>query len=161
MMTDYILYGLIGLDVVLIVLVIVLFLKYRTVNKAYNHFMKGRNGINLEEIIMNIEEDVRGLEGEDELNKEAIRLLNKMHRASFQKFGIIHYNAFKGMGGNLSFALAMLDYTNTGFVLNSVHSREGCYVYVKAVDCGKTDILLGTEEQQALELALGYMEKEQ
>jgi len=161
MMTDYILYGLIGLDVVLIVLVILLLLKYRTVNKAYNHFMKGRNGINLEEIIMNIEEDVRKLENEDELNKEAIRLLNKMHRASFQKFGIIHYNAFKGMGGNLSFALAMLDYTNTGYVLNSVHSREGCYVYVKAVDCGKTDILLGTEEQQALELALGYMEREQ
>ena len=65
------------------------------------------------------------------------------------------------MGGSLSFAVALLDYTNSGFILNSVHSREGCYVYMKAVDCGKTDILLGEEEQQALEMALGYMEREQ
>ena len=60
------------------------------------------------------------------------------------------------MGGNLSFAMAMLDYTNTGFVLNSVHSREGCYVYIKEVDRGETDVLLGSEEKDALEMALGY-----
>jgi len=160
-METYLLYGLIALDAVLIAVVVFLILKYRNLDRAYNKFMKGRDGENLEDIIMDIEDDVRNLESEDEQNKEAIRLLNKMHRASFQKYGIIHYNAFKGMGGNLSFACALLDYTNTGFVLNSVHSREGCYVYIKVVDCGKTDILLGTEEQQALELALGYMEREQ
>jgi len=160
-METYLLYGLIGLDVVMVGVVIYLILKYSNLNRAYNHFMKGRTAGNLEDVIMDLEEDVRRLEEEDGQNKEAIRLLNKMHRASFQKYGIIHYNAFKGMGGNLSFACAMLDYTNTGFVLNSVHSREGCYVYIKVVDCGKTDILLGTEEQQALELALGYMEREQ
>ena len=66
------------------------------------------------------------------------------------------YNAFKGMGGNLSFAMALLDYTNTGFVLNSVHSREGCYVYIKEVERGETDVLLGSEEKDALEQALGY-----
>ena len=60
------------------------------------------------------------------------------------------------MGGNLSFAMALLDYTNTGFVLNSVHSREGCYVYIKEVERGETDVLLGSEEKDALEQALGY-----
>ena len=158
---QYLLIGLCVLVAILIGLVVGLYIKYKRIDRAYAHFMKGRNGVNLEDIIMDIEEDVRRLESEDEQNKEAIRLLNKMLRASFQKFGIVHYNAFKGMGGNLSFAVAVLDYTNSGFILNSVHSREGCYVYVKAVDCGKTDILLGTEEQQSLEMALGYMEREQ
>ena len=79
-------------------------------------------------------------------------------RASFQKFGMIKYNAFKGMGGNLSFAFALLDYTNTGFILNSVHSREGCYLYLKTVDRGQTEISLGNEEKEALEQALGYKE---
>jgi len=60
------------------------------------------------------------------------------------------------MGGNLSFAMAILDYTNSGFVLNSVHSREGCYVYIKEVERGETDVLLGSEEKDALEQALGY-----
>lgn len=158
---QYLLIGLSVIVLVLIGLVVGLFVKYKRIDRAYAEFMKGRNGVNLEDIIMDIEEDVRKLEGEDEQNKEAIRLLNKMLRASLQKFGIVHYNAFKGLGGNLSFAVALLDYTNSGFILNSVHSREGCYVYVKAVDCGKTDILLGNEEQQALEMALGYMEREQ
>lgn len=160
-MTQYLLIGLCALVLILIVLVVILHIKYKRIDRAYNAFMKGRQGTNLEGIIMDIEEDVRKLEGEDEQNKEAIRLLNKMLRASIQKFGIVHYNAFKGMGGSLSFAVALLDYTNSGFILNSVHSREGCYVYMKAVDCGKTDILLGEEEQQALEMALGYMEREQ
>ena len=76
-------------------------------------------------------------------------------------FGIVHYNAFKGMGGTLSFAMALLDYTNSGFIVNSVHSRESCYVYVKTVERGTTEILLGSEEQQALEQALGYVQREQ
>ncbi len=159
--TEYLIIGLCVLVLILIGLVVGLYIKYKRIDRAYNSFMKGRNGVNLEDIIMDIEEDVRKLESEDEQNKEAIRLLNKMLRASFQKLGIIHYNAFKGLGGNLSFAVAVLDYTNSGYIINSVHSREGCYVYVKAVDCGKTDILLGAEEQQALEMALGYMEREQ
>ena len=74
----------------------------------------------------------------------------------YQKFGMVKYNAFKGMGGNLSFAIAILDMNNTGFILNSVHSREGCYLYIKMIERGETDILLGSEEKEALEQALGY-----
>ena len=77
-------------------------------------------------------------QSQDRYNKDSIRTANKNSRAAFQKIGIVKYNAFKGMGGNLSFALAMLDYTNTGFVLNSVHSREGCYLYLKDVERGET-----------------------
>ena len=61
-------------------------------------------------------------------------------------------------GGNLSFAMAMLDYTNSGFVLNSVHSREGCYLYLKRIDMGQTDGPLGNEEKEAVEQALGYVQ---
>ena len=99
------------------------------------------------------------LQSQDRYNKDSIRTANKNSRAAFQKIGIVKYNAFKGMGGNLSFALAMLDYTNTGFVLNSVHSREGCYLYLKDVERGETEVLLGAEEKEALEQALGYKER--
>ena len=50
----------------------------------------------------------------------------------------------------------MLDYTNSGFVLNCVHSRNGCYLYIKEVDAGHTEVVLGNEEKEALEQALGY-----
>ena len=82
--------------------------------------------------------------------------MSRQVRASYQKIGIVKYNAFKGMGGNLSFVIALLDDNNSGFILNSVHSREGCYLYMKDVEKGSTDVLLGAEEKEALERALGY-----
>jgi hypothetical protein len=121
--------------------------------------MKGKRGENLEGTIFKITEEIKKLKFEDKENKDAIRVINKNLRAAYQKFGVVKYNAFKGMGGNLSFAFAMLDYTNTGYILNSVHSREGCFVYVKVVDRGQTEVLLGTEEKEALEQALGYVER--
>ena len=100
--------------------------------------------------------DLKELKNQDKINKDAIRNLSRNVKGSYQKFGMVKYNAFKGMGGNLSFAIALLDLNNTGFILNSVHSREGCYLYIKSVDKGETDISLGIEEKEALEQALGY-----
>ena len=55
--------------------------------------------------------------------------------------------------------LALLNRKNDGFIINAMHSREGCYIYMKEVDRGQTDVVLGNEEQEALEQALGYVEK--
>ena len=103
----------------------------------------------LEDLIVDQIAEIADLRAEDRANKDSIRTLNRNQRASFQKYGVVRYNAFKGMGGNLSFAYAMLDYTNSGFILNCVHSREGCYLYLKEVDMGKTDVVLGNEEQES------------
>ena len=97
------------------------------------------------------------LQEEAQANKEAMRVMNRNIRSSFQKIGIVHYDAFDGMGGKMSFAMAVLDYTNSGFVLNCMHSREGCFLYVKDIDAGTTDTPLGAEEKEALERALGYI----
>lgn len=149
----------ISIDVLLLALIIYMMIKYRKLSNSYNFFMKGKRGENLEGVIFKITEEIKKLKFEDKENKDAIRVINKNLRAAYQKFGFVKYNAFKGMGGNLSFAFAMLDYTNTGYILNSVHSREGCFVYVKVVDRGQTEVLLGAEEKEALEQALGYIER--
>ena len=59
------------------------------------------------------------------------------------------------MGGKLSFALALLDKNNNGFVLNAMHSREGCYTYIKEIVNGESYIVLAEEEKNALNIALG------
>lgn len=158
-MENNILIGLISLDVILILFIVFIFIKYRSLYRSYDYFMRGKTAESLESTIVDIIEDIKHLRSEDRANKDAIRVLNKNQRSSYQKFGLVKYNAFKGMGGNLSFALALLDYTNSGFVLNSVQSREGCYVYVKVVDRGQTEVLLGSEEKEALEQALGYVDR--
>lgn len=147
------------LSLILLVVVIICIIKIKKLYRRYDIFMRGKDAETLEKVIMKQAEDIMELKLQDRANKDSIRIANKNSRASFQKFGIVKYNAFKGMGGNLSFALALLDYTNSGFVINSVHSREGCFLYLKAIERGETDIELGAEEREALEQALGYKER--
>lgn len=147
------------LSLILLVVVIICIVKMKKLYRRYDVFMRGKDAETLEKVIMKQAEDILELKLQDRANKDSIRAANKNSRASFQKFGIVKYNAFKGMGGNLSFALALLDYTNSGFVINSVHSREGCFLYLKAIERGETDIELGAEEREALEQALGYKER--
>ena len=154
----YIMLGQTVLTLILLIVVIVCIFKIKRLYRSYDYFMRGKDAETLEDIIIDHIHDIQELKSQDRANKDQIRINNKNMRASFQKFGMIKYNAFKGMGGNLSFAFALLDYTNTGFIMNSVHSREGCYLYLKAVDRGQTEILLGNEEKEALEQALGYKE---
>lgn len=154
----YLIIGLAVITLILFVTVIVSLIKMGQLYRRYDRFMRGKDAETLEDLLIKQLEEVNLLKIEDKTNKENIRSINRNIRASFQKLGLVRYNAFQGMGGNLSFAIALLDYTNSGFVLNSVHSREGCYMYLKRVDRGQTEVLLGSEEREALEQALGYVE---
>ncbi len=154
----YIILGQAVLTIILMIIVLVCIFKIKKLYRSYDYFMRGKDAETLEDIIIGHIQDIQELKSQDRANKDQIRINNKNMRASFQRFGMVKYNAFKGMGGNLSFAFALLDYTNTGFILNSVHSREGCYLYLKLVDRGQTEISLGNEEKEALEQALGYKE---
>lgn len=125
--------------------------------RTYDLFMRGRDAESLEDLVLEEKDAIIGLQEQVDNNKDTLRVVNRNLRASFQKMGIVRYDAFEGMGGKMSFALALLDYTNTGVVINCMHAREGCFLYIKDIDAGTTDTPLGTEEKLALEKALGYI----
>ena len=87
-------------------------------------------------------------------NEKSIKKLFADMKFTFQKVGLVKYDAFNEMGGKLSFSLALLNQTNDGFVLNAVHSREGCYTYIKEIVDGNSIIVLAEEEQEALKMAM-------
>ncbi len=70
-----------------------------------------------------------------------------------QKIAIVRFNPFGDTGGDQSFVLAVLDAHNSGYVLTSIHGREGTRVYVKPIDYGKSKYALSSEEQHALDQA--------
>jgi len=91
------------------------------------------------------------------LKAENKKIINKLDIISenllitYQKMGIVKYDAFKEMGGKLSFALALLNDKNDGFIINSMHSsREGCYTYIKEIINGESYVVLAEEEKIAL-----------
>jgi len=69
---------------------------------------------------------------------------------SSQKISIIRYNPFPDTGGDQSFCLAVLDAHDSGYVLSSIHARQGTRVYIKPIDLGQSKYPLSDEEQQAL-----------
>ncbi len=64
----------------------------------------------------------------------------------FSKYGVEKYDAFDDVGGKLSFALALLDKSNSGIILNAVHSRDNCFLYLKEIVKGESYVMLSQEE---------------
>jgi hypothetical protein len=77
-------------------------------------------------------------------------ILEAAQRRSFQRVGLVRYNPFEETGGNQSFALALLDAAGNGWVLSSLHARQGTRVYAKAITAGRSDAGLSAEESAAL-----------
>lgn len=141
--------------VVLFVIIILQMKKLNLLQKRISKFMTGKDAKSLEKDIVGLYEDNKFLKINVDKNKKDIRTLYKNMEHAFQKIGLVKYDAFQQMGGKLSFSLALLDENNNGFILNSVHSTEGCYTYTKEIKNGECAISLGEEEQQALDMAIG------
>ena len=150
----FILIFLLILIIVLFVLYVNVTLKYNRLKSSYNTFMKGKDGKNLEESMKERVEEIESILKVTKQNRMEIKEINKKLDRNYQKVGIVKYDAFNEMGGKLSFALAMLDGNNSGWVINAMHSREGCYTYVKEILKGESYVELAEEEAEALDKAI-------
>ena len=151
--SDYIIIGLAAAVVILLVLYIVNMVQMNKLKKRYNIFMSGKNAKTLEDPLIKRLDQVDTLIAANSTNEKNIDKLFSNMKFTFQKIGLVKYDAFHEMGGKLSFSLALLNETDDGFVMNAVHSREGCYTYIKEIVGGNSIIVLAEEEQEALDMA--------
>ena len=147
--------------IVMLILIIVLFvlyfrvsMNYNRLKNSYNTFMKGKDGKTLENSLKEKFEEVEAVLKITKQNRQDIKEMSRILRRNFHKFGIVKYDAFNEMGGKLSFAIAMLDGNNSGWIINAMHSREGCYTYIKEIIKGESYIELAEEEAEALDKAI-------
>lgn len=125
--------------------------------KRYRIFMRGKDAVSLEKAFSQKFLEVDRLMEINKIQANEINRIKDILSRTTNKIGIVKYDAFPDVGGKLSFALAMLDESNTGFVLNAIHSREGCYTYIKEIVKGESYIVLGQEEKDALRQAVNYL----
>ncbi len=151
----YIFIGIIVLIFILMILVIIQMVNTSKLKKKYTKFMQGKDAKSLELDMIGLYEDNKFIKVSIEKNKSDIKDLYKKFESAFQKIGLVKYDAFREMGGQLSFSLVLLNENNNGFILNSVHSTEGCYSYTKEITNGECNITLAEEERQALDIAMG------
>ena len=152
--TDYIVIGLAAALLVLIILLIVFIVQMSKLKKRYKIFMSGSNAKSLEDTLIYRLEQIDELIEANASNERNIDVLFKNIKGCYQKMGLIKYDALDQMGGKLSFSLCMLNEKNNGYIINAMHTREGCYTYVKEIIDGESVIQLAEEEERALQSAL-------
>ena len=150
----YVFIGIIVLLLIAIILSIIAIAKSSKMKKKYNAMMEGSNGKSIEKLIKSNLREINGLIESNDKNTEAIRDIYEKMQFVVQKVGVVKYDAFHEMGGKLSFALCMLDRRNNGYVVNVMHSNNGCFAYIKEIVNGESYIELGDEEAKAVSEAM-------
>lgn len=151
------------LNVILIVLVLILLIRSLSysmrltrLERKYKMFMKGGDAQSLEKSFARKFGQIDKLFEAKEEQEKAIHSLKSKFDLIFSKYGVEKYDAFDDVGGKLSFALALLDKDNTGLILNAVHSRDNCFLYLKEIVKGESYVMLSQEEVEALRKAVNF-----
>ena len=150
---------------IVILLVLTIFLLVKSVSSSmrlsrlerkYKTFMKGSDAQSLEKIFVRKFAQIDKLYEAKEDHEHDILFIKKNLEKMFSKYGVEKYDAFDDVGGKLSFALALLDKDNTGLILNAVHSRDNCFLYLKEIVKGESYVMLSQEEVEALRKAVNF-----
>lgn len=143
-------FGLLALAVIAFIMGLIALIQTRRLRQRFAAALGGDDASSLEATLSS---HLSRVEAVDErlatLASEYERLATMTSLAS-QKISLVRFNPFGDTGGDQSFSLAVLDAHNSGYVLTSIHGRQGTRVYVKPVDLGRSKYSLSVEEQQAL-----------
>ena len=143
-----------ALCICLAVLLFIMYRKLTAMSRKYYALTNGSQGADLENIILARFKEIDKL-------KKYVKKLHKEHKeirlradSCICKTGVVKYDAFDNLTGDLSFSVALLDRESSGVVLSSMHSKEGCYTYAKEIIKGKSYVNLSEEEKEAIAKAL-------
>lgn len=147
----------IALSVVCIItsiLLIITLCKLKKLKRRVDSLTRGKDAESMEDSILNFFERIECLEDAEKKMHKDIRDIKENLKITYQKTGLVKYDAFREMSGALSYSLALLDKENNGILISSMYSREGCYTYAKDIVNGECKINLSDEEQEALKQAV-------
>lgn len=128
----------------------------RRQKQRYDHLLRGNNPeLNLEELLVELNKQI------EQSNKDMRTIDQRSLDAKDTTMGavshmaIVHFDAFEGQSGGLSFSLCLLDNFHNGIVLTSLYSNDGSNVYVKEIINGSAEKELSDSEKKAIEKAKG------
>lgn len=152
--TDVVVIILIALIILQFILIFTIISKYNKLNRRLSRFTSGKDAANLEEVIIKRFSEIRQVVKNEKNQNKDIDAINDKFLSTFCKIGLVKYDAFKEMSGNLSFSLALLTDNHDGIIITSIHSREGCFTYCKEVTNEESYYILSEEERLALNVAM-------
>ena len=128
--------------------------KLNRLAKKYKYFMNGEDGGSLELRLSTEVRELREMVNSSESMLHQQELLATMQLSSFQKVGLVRYDAFDDTGDKLSFSLTVLDGKNNGFILSSLAGHDTSRIYAKQIVNGQCKEALSSEEAESINMAL-------
>lgn len=139
---------------VLLIVSLILIIAMIKLSKKHKAFSKLSGEINIEEILKSNQTKIIELTNHQKHTDQEISKIFENLNRTFEKVAMFKYDAFNGMGGQLSAVIVLLNKNLDGFMLNSIHTREGSHMYTKQIKKGKTEQALSKEEQDTLKTAI-------
>lgn len=124
--------------------------RLRQVNTEYEALVTGTSGGNLEQILHDHIAEVRNTAQRLEELEALARQTDLASRRSLQWLGVLRFNPFDDVGGDQSFAVALVDGYGNGVVISSLHMRDVTRVYAKPLKKWEAEHHLTDEEKQAI-----------
>jgi len=148
-------YALAAAVAVLAIAVIALALRVRKSEKLIRTFYDGTKTKDFETTLLKHIEHTRSIEKNLQELADFSDKVYTLAAKGTHKVGLVRFNPFGDVGGNQSFALALLDREKTGIVLSSLYGRDGTRLYAKPVQGGESLEGYGfsDEEKEAVEKA--------
>lgn len=141
MSTNTLLFG-----VLFILVAAVIFLLIR-IEIRLKKLFRGTKAHTLEALIADIVQRLKVLGDESATHADYIQQLEKGLSRHGRGVKLVRFNPFPDVGGNQSFAVAIINEEGDGVVFSSLYSRERMSVFAKPIAKGKSDIELTPEEQ--------------
>jgi hypothetical protein len=149
-----VLFGLAALVVLLLVLVVCLVRKVGKLGRLGVGAVDGETGRVLREELKDHAKNLSTLSNGLESLQQHQTNLQAQQEACVQRIGYVRFDAFEDVGGEQSFALALLDAKNNGIVISNLFSRVDSRVYAKRINGGRSEHTLSGEEREAVDKAV-------
>lgn len=155
-MNNNILIAIIGLLAILVIVALIIgIVNISKINSLLDYSEDGNLVDNLEKYYNSVRDLQKKLRGSQEgtMNDRILACESKVNM-TLSKIGIVNFNAFDDVHGNQSFALAVLNQYNDGFVITSLYGSSSSNSYIRSIKNGRSATKLIDEEKEAINKAM-------
>ncbi len=143
-----------GLAAVGLIAGLIAHLRLRRLRRDYLVLQDGADRISFVDAAARQVEQIARMRSELNLAERQLETVRRDVAQSLRHIAVVRYDAFRDMGGRMSFSAALLDEAGDGLVLTAIHGRSETRSYSKGVKGGDSDQQLSPEEKQAISFAL-------
>lgn len=147
-----------GLCLLAVLLMLIIVARQTRLLHRYRLLLNGESGKQFDQLLIGQGEEIAAIQAQLNQHAERVAELERNAPNYVQRTGVVRFNAFPDAGSDLSFAVAVMDANNNGFVISSLYGRHESRTYAKPIRAGVSTYLLTDEEKQAIALASGKPE---